>query len=40
LWKRFLPPRRALMEAALARIARGTKLSPDVSEVVGRTLEE
>jgi aminopeptidase N len=40
LWKRFLPPRRALMEAALSRIARGTKLSPDVSEVVGRTLEE
>ena len=40
LWKRFLPPRRALMEAALTRIARGTKLSPDVSEVVGRTLEE
>jgi aminopeptidase N len=40
LWKRFLPPRRALMEAALKRIARGPKLSPDVSEVVGRTLDE
>ena len=40
LWKRFLPPRRALMEAALTRIARGTKLSPDVSEVVRRTLED
>jgi aminopeptidase N len=40
LWKRFLPPRRTLMEAALTRISRGTKLSPDVSEVVGRTLEE
>ena len=40
LWKRFLPPRRALMEAALTRVARASKLSPDVSEVVGRTLEE
>ena len=40
LWKRFLPPRRALMEAALKRIARAGRLSPDVTEVVGRTLEE
>ncbi|HEY3178660.1 MAG TPA: aminopeptidase N [Casimicrobiaceae bacterium] len=40
LWRRFLPPRRALMEAALTRIARASKLSPDVTEVVGRTLEE
>ena len=39
LWKRFLPPRRALMEVALKRIARAG-LSPDVREVVGRTLEE
>jgi aminopeptidase N len=39
LWKRFLPPRRALMEAALKRVARAG-LSPDVTEVVGRTLEE
>jgi len=40
LWKRFLPPRRALMEGALRRIARASRLSPDVTEVVGRTLEE
>ena len=39
LWKRFSPPRRALMEAALKRVAR-TGLSPDVTEVVGRTLDE
>jgi len=40
LWKRFLPPRRALMEAALRRVARAARLSPDVTEVVGRTLDE
>ncbi|HEY2818420.1 MAG TPA: aminopeptidase N [Casimicrobiaceae bacterium] len=40
LWKRFLPPRRALMEAALKRVARASRLSPDVAEVVGRTLAE
>ena len=40
LWKRFLPPRRALMEAALKRVARTARLSSDVTEVVGRTLEE
>jgi len=28
------------METALSRIARASKLSPDVSEVVERTLEE
>ena len=40
LWKRFMTPRRALMEAALTRIARSSRLSPDVSEVVQRTLQE
>ena len=40
LWKRHLSPRRALMEAALKRVARAGRLSPDVTEVVGRTLEE
>jgi aminopeptidase N len=40
LWKRFFPPRRALMEGALKRIARAGRLSPDVAEVVGRTLAE
>jgi aminopeptidase N len=40
LWKRFLPPRRVLMEAALKRVARASRLSPDVAEVVGRTLAE
>jgi aminopeptidase N len=40
LWKRFPPQRRALMEAALRRIARAPGLSPDVSEVITRTLED
>jgi aminopeptidase N len=39
LWKRFPAPRRALMQAALARIARSPSLSPDVGEVVTRTLD-
>jgi aminopeptidase N len=38
LWKRFAHPRRGLMEAALQRIAQAPGLSPDVSEVVTRTL--
>jgi aminopeptidase N len=38
LWKRFAQPRRGLMEAALQRIAQAPGLSPDVSEVVTRTL--
>jgi aminopeptidase N len=39
LWKRLPSPRRTLMEAALARIARSPGLSPDVREVVTRTLD-
>jgi aminopeptidase N len=38
LWKRFAQPRRGLMEAALQRIAQAPGLSPDVTEVVTRTL--
>jgi aminopeptidase N len=38
LWKRFAQPRRGLMEAALQRIAQAPGLSPDVNEVVTRTL--
>jgi len=38
LWKRFAQPRRGLMQAALQRIAQGPSLSPDVTEVVTRTL--
>jgi len=38
LWKRFAQPRRGLMQAALQRIAQGRSLSPDVTEVVTRTL--
>jgi aminopeptidase N len=40
LWKRFAEPRRSLMQAALERIARVPTLSPDVGEVVSRTLED
>jgi aminopeptidase N len=40
LWKRFPEPRRSLMKAALERIARVPTLSPDVGEVVSRTLED
>ena len=38
LWKRFPEPRRGLMQAALQRIAGTPGLSPDVTEVVTRTL--
>jgi aminopeptidase N len=38
LWKRFAQPRRGLMESALQRIAQAPGLSPDVTEVVTRTL--
>jgi len=38
LWKRFPEPRRGLMQAALQRIAAAPGLSPDVTEVVTRTL--
>jgi aminopeptidase N len=38
LWKRFAEPRRAMMQRCLSRIARTPDLSPDVSEVVTRTL--
>ena len=40
LWKRFAQPRRGLMQAALQRIAQAPGLSPDVTEVVTRTLPE
>ncbi|MEP7328842.1 MAG: aminopeptidase N [Betaproteobacteria bacterium] len=40
LWKRFSEPRRGLMEAALQRIAAVPGLSPDVTEVVTRTLAD
>jgi len=38
LWKRHAEPRRGLMRRALSRIAKTPNLSPDVSEVVERTL--
>jgi aminopeptidase N len=38
LWKRFDEPRRALMQRSLQRIARTANLSPDVTEIVTRTL--
>jgi len=40
LWKRFPEPRRGLMQAALQRIAGAPGLSPDVTEVVTRTLAD
>jgi aminopeptidase N len=40
LWKRFAEPRRSAMQRALNRIARAPGLSPDVREVVTRTLED
>lgn len=40
LWKRFTEPRRGLMQAALQRIAQAPGLSPDVTEVVTRTLAD
>ncbi len=39
LWKRFAVPRRTKMEAALMRIAKSGALSPDVREIVTRTLD-
>ena len=38
LWKRYAEPRRTLMRQSLERIARVESLSPDVSEIVTRTL--
>jgi aminopeptidase N len=38
LWRRFEEPRRSQMLESLERIARGRALSPDVAEVVTRTL--
>jgi aminopeptidase N len=38
LWKRYGEPRRGLMQQALQRIAKTPNLSPDVTEVVTRTL--
>src|SRR5579862_509184 len=38
LWKRFAEPRRTMMQRCLSKIARTPNLSPDVSEVVSRTL--
>jgi aminopeptidase N len=38
LWKRYAEPRRGLLRRALSRIAKTPNLSPDVSEVVQRTL--
>jgi aminopeptidase N len=38
LWKRYSEPRRNLMQRALQKIAKTPNLSPDVSEVVTRTL--
>ena len=40
LWKRFPEPRRGLMQATLQRIALAPGLSPDVTEVVTRTLAD
>ena len=40
LWKRFEEPRRGMMQAALQRIAIAPGLSPDVTEVVTRTLAD
>ena len=38
LWMRFPQPRRGFMQASLQRIAAAPGLSPDVTEVVTRTL--
>jgi len=40
LWKRFPQPRRGQMEAALQRICVAPGLSPDVTEVVSRTVAD
>jgi hypothetical protein len=37
-WRRFAWPRRGMMLRRLSRIARTLQLSPDVSEVVTRTI--
>ena len=38
LWRRFAEPRRTQMQRSLERIARSRSLSPDVGEIVTRTL--
>jgi len=38
LWKRFAEPRRTMMRQCLERRARTDALSPDVSEIVARSL--
>jgi aminopeptidase N len=38
LWKRYAEPRRGSMQQCLQRIAKTPNLSPDVTEVVTRTL--
>jgi aminopeptidase N len=38
LWKRYAEPRRTQMQRSLRRIARTHRLSPDVGEIVTRTL--
>jgi aminopeptidase N len=40
LWKRFPDPRRERMGVELKRIAAAPGLSPDVGEIVGRTLDD
>jgi aminopeptidase N len=40
LWKRFAEPRRGLMQASLQRLAAAPGLSPDVSEIVTRSLAD
>ncbi len=40
LWKRYPEPRRGMLEAALQRIAAAPNLSPDVTEIVTRTLAD
>ncbi|MEP7182125.1 MAG: aminopeptidase N [Betaproteobacteria bacterium] len=37
-WRRFVGPRRGMQKDALERIAQAPKLSPDVGEIVGRSL--
>jgi aminopeptidase N len=39
LWRRFAEPRRTMMRQCLERIARVEQLSPDVSEIVARSLQ-
>ena len=40
LWKRYAEPRRSMMRRALQKVAKTPHLSPDVSEVVERTLRK